>query len=223
MSSFDINSYKKISVYYKNLGEKKLLKKSLNSINIDKKVFMIYFKYKAVPICVLPKLKLVLTSKRGFLSFCYNFFNFANAYEICVPITAESIELISKFVISHEIGHILDNEISKSKEQYSLIICSIVEKIIKYNIDLNDENFYKCNIPEELENNIIDLKKNLIDRESKAWNIAKSFVSFKTKNEEFIFNKVREYALATYNFGNLKNVVEEHNIETMLKYSRFLA
>ena len=41
--------------------------------------------------------------------------------------------------------------------------------------------------------------------------------------EKIIFNKVREYALATYNYGNLKSIVKEHNIDVFFKYKRYLA
>ena len=221
MTSFDTNSYRKISLYYIELGEKKLLKKCLSSLDIDKKVFLYYSRYKNIPICALPKLRFILSSRPGFLSFCYNFFTFANAYNTTIEICPFSIECIAKFVISHEVGHILDPDIYNTRENYSIILSSIVDKLIEFNIDVSSENFHENSIPIELENCVVALKKNLIDRESKAWDIAKSLLVFKDTQEEFIFNKVREYALATYNFGNLKNIVKEHNIDLYFKYKRY--
>ena len=221
MTSFDTNSYRKIALYYIELGEKKLLKKSLSSLDINKKVFIYYSRYKNIPICALPKLKFILSSRHGFLSFCYNFFTFTNTYSTPIAICPSSIECIAKFVISHEVGHILDPNIFKAKEEYSIILSSIVDKLIEFNIDVNSESFHENNIPMELESCVLSFKKNLIDRESKAWDIAKSILVFKDIQEEFIFNKVREYALATYNFGNLKNIVKEHNIDLYFKYKRY--
>ena len=40
MSSFDTEIYKKIVLYYQELGEKKLLKKSLKNINTNKKDYI---------------------------------------------------------------------------------------------------------------------------------------------------------------------------------------
>ena len=73
MSSFYTEIYKKIVLYYQELGEKKLLKKSLKNININRKVFLHYSKYKNIPICTLPQFKLILASRLGFLSFAIIF------------------------------------------------------------------------------------------------------------------------------------------------------
>lgn len=221
MSSFDTEMYRKIALYYQELGEKKLLKKSLKNININKKVFLHYSKYRNIPICTLPQFKLVLASRLGFLSFCYNFFSFVNVDKTIVSINSNSINLIAKFVLSHEIGHILDPDISKSKEEYATILSDIVDKIIEYDIDINKVNFHKSNLPYDLEECVIRLKKNLINRESKAWDIARDFLNIKDDKEKLIFNKMKEYALATYNFGNLKNIVREHNIDIFFKYKRY--
>lgn len=221
MSSFDTEIYKKIVLYYQELGEKKLLKKSLKDININRKVFLHYSKYKNIPICTLPQFKLILASKLGFLSFCYNFFTFVNVNKTIVSINLDSIDSIAKFVLSHEIGHILDPDISSSKEEYATILSDIVDKIIKYNIDINKIDFYKDNLPYDLEECVIRFKKNLINRESKAWDIARDFLNIEDDKEKLIFNKMKEYALATYNFGNLKNIIREHNIDIYFKYKRY--
>lgn len=213
MSSFDTETYKKIALYYKELGEKKLLKKSLKDIGINRKVFLHYSKYKNIPICTLPQFKLILASRLGFLSFCYNFFTFVNVNKTIVSINLDSIDSIAKFVLSHEIGHILDPNILNSKEEYATILSDIVDKIIEYNIDINKIDFYKDNLPYDLEECVIRFKKNLINRESKAWDIARDFLNIEDDKEKLIFNKMKEYALATYNFGNLKNIIREHNID----------
>jgi hypothetical protein len=223
MTSFDANNYRKIALYYIELGEKKLLKKSLSSLNINKKVFLFYSKGSNIPICALPRLKTILSSRNSFLSFCYNFFSFVNNYETVISISPSSIKSVAKFVISHEVGHILDPDIYKAKQEYAIILSSIIDTIIQFDIDVNSEDFHKGNLPLELDNSILDLKKNLIDRESKAWDIAKAFLVFENSKEEFLFNKMREYALATYNFGGLKNIVKEHNLDIYFKRRKYLA
>jgi len=213
--------FNKIIYCYRDLGEKKLLKKSLYELNINKKVFLYYARKSHIPICALPKYRLILSSKSGFLSFCYNFFHFMTCYRYPIPISTTNMSSIAKFVLSHEVGHILDPNVYASKEEYSIILSSIVEKLIEYNIDIEKADFYKKNLPSDLEECVVMLKKNLISRESKAWDIAKSIVVFNDDKDVYLFEQIREYALATYNFGNLKNIVKEHNIENVLKYRKY--
>ncbi|MBQ3421868.1 MAG: hypothetical protein IJH34_09395 [Romboutsia sp.] len=213
--------FNKIIYCYHNLGEKKLLKKSLSALNINKKVFLYYARNSHIPICALPKLRLVLSSKSGFLSFCYNFFHFMNCYKYPVPVSTTNMSSIAKFVLSHEVGHILDPDVYVSKEEYTNILSTIIDKLIKYEIDIEKTDFYKKNLPSDLEECVVMLKKNLISRESKAWDIAKSIVVFNDEKDVYLFERIREYALATYNFGNLKNIVKDHNIENILKYRKY--
>lgn len=213
--------FNKIFYCYHNLGEKRLLKKSLSNLTINKKVFIFYSKNRRIPICALPKLRLVLSSRTGFLSFCYNFFNFINFYSYSIPINNNNISSIAKFVLSHEVGHILDPDVYNAKDEYSNILCNIVEKLIEYNIDINESDFHKKNLPSDLEECVVALKKNLIARESKAWDIARTIVVFNNNEDIYLFEKIREYALATYNFGNLKSIVREHNIENILRYKKY--
>jgi len=213
--------FNKIIYCYHNLGEKKLLKKSLSALNINKKVFLYYARNSHIPICALPKLRLVLSSKSGFLSFCYNFFHFMNCYRYPVPVSTTNMSSIAKFVLSHEVGHILDPDVYVSKEEYTNILSTIIDKLIKYEIDIEKTDFYKKNLPSDLEECVVMLKKNLISRESKAWDIAKSIVIFNDEKDVYLFERIREYALATYNFGNLKNIVKDHNIENILKYRKY--
>ncbi|WP_296644956.1 hypothetical protein [Romboutsia sp. 13368] len=213
--------FNKILYCYHNLGEKRLLKKSLSNLTINKKVFLCYSKNRHIPICALPKLRLVLSSRSGFLSFCYNFFNFMNFYRYPIPITNSNISSIAKFILSHEVGHILDPDVYNSKDEYSKILSTIIEKLIEYNIDIKETDFYKKNLPSDLEECVIALKKNLIARESKAWDIARTIVVFNNNEDKYLFERIREYALATYNFGNLKSIIREHNIENILRYKRY--
>ena len=218
VSNIDLN---KIMYFYEDLGEKKLLKKSLSELNIDKKIILYYSKNKHIPICAIPKLSLVLSSKTGFLSFCHNFFHFMNLYKYSIPITKKNISLIAKFVISHEVGHILDNGVYESKKEYSNILYNLINKLIEYDIDIEKSDFYKKNLPYDLEECVILLKKNLICRESKAWDMAKSIIVFENDEDIHLFDKVKEYALATYNFGNLKSIIKEHSLENILKYKKY--
>lgn len=213
--------FNKIIYYYHNLGEKNLLKKSLSEININKKIFLFYAKNRNIPICALPKFRLVLSSRSGFLSFCYNFFYFMSCYRNPIPVSKKNIESIAKFVLSHEIGHILDPDVYSSKKEYTEILSNIIEKLFEYNIDIEKADFYKKNLPSDLEECVVSLKKNLISRESKAWDIAKNIVIFNNKEDMYLFERIKEYALATYNFGNLKNIIKEHNLENILKYRKY--
>ncbi len=222
MSYISKVDFNKIMSCYSDLGEKKIIKKSLSELNINKKVFLYYSKNTYIPICAIPKLKLVLSSKSGFLSFCYNFFHFMSLYKYSIPITPKNISLISKFVISHEVGHILDNNVYDSKKEYSNILSNLVNKLIEYNIDIEKSDFYKRNLPYDLEECVISLKKNLISRESKAWDIGKNIIVFNNDDDVYLFDRVKEYALATYNFGNLKSIIKEHSLENILKYRKYL-
>ena len=144
-----------------------------------------------------------------------------NCYRYTVPISTTNISSIAKFVLSHEVGHILDPDVYASKEEYTNILSTIIDKLIKYEIDIEKTDFYKKNLPSDLEECVVMLKKNLISRESKAWDIAKSIVVFNDDEDIYLFERIREYALATYNFGNLKNIVKDHNIENILKYRKY--
>ena len=46
-------------------------------------------------------------------------------------------------------------------------------------------------------------------------NIGKTILDFESELEQYIFEKMKEYALATYNYGNLKNIVIENNIKSL--------
>lgn len=220
---FDINY---ISKYYNNLGEKKLFKNFIKEFNskIDKKVHLYYSHRKDMPICALPKLKVLLISKIGFLSFCYNFYFYVNTFDYYnISISQENLKIIAKCVISHEIGHILDDSISNNKFENSKILTDIIQKMIDYNIDISKDDYNKNTLPKELEDSVVIFKKNLVERESTAWEIAKNIIDFKSEKEKFIFNKIREYALATYNYGDLKTIVKENNLDVFFKYKRYFA
>ena len=109
-----------------------------------------------------------------------------------------------------------------SKKEYSNILSNLVNKLIEYNIDIEKSDFYKRNLPYDLEECIISLKKNLISRESKAWDIGKNIIVFNNDDDVYLFDRVKEYALATYNFGNLKSIIKEHSLENILKYRKYL-
>lgn len=224
MDNTDIVDFKKIVLCYADIGEKKVFKNSMKKLNINKKVHLYYSNKGNIPICALPKLKLVLVSRQGFLSFCFNFFTFlkwSNNKDIII--TPNTLKIIAKCVLSHEVGHLLDSEISNTKYEYGDILTNIIDKLIEYNIDITNNDFYKQNLPSDLEKYVVDLKKNLINRESKAWDIGKTIIYFENENEKLIFNKVKEYALATYNYGNLKTIIKEHNIDVFFKYKRHFA
>ena len=217
MTCSNIYDLRKIPIYYEELKEKKIFTKSLSEMDVDKKlVHILYYKKYNIPICSLPKLGIVIISQKGFLSFCYNFYLFINSFNTKnILITKQNIYSIGKVALCHEIGHILDPDLSNIKSHSIKIITSIAETIKKYNIDLEDEYYYKKNLPLELEDCIIEFKKNSIAREINAWNIGKTILDFESELEQYIFEKMKEYALATYNYGNLKNIVIENNIKSL--------
>ena len=217
MTCSNIYDLRKIPIYYEELKGKKIFTKSLSEMDVDKKlVHILYYKKYNIPICSLPKLGIVIISQKGFLSFCYNFYLFINSFNTKnILITKQNIYSIGNVALCHEIGHILDPDLSNIKSHSIKIITSIAETIKKYNIDLEDEYYYKKNLPLELEDCIIEFKKNSIAREINAWNIGKTILDFESELEQYIFEKMKEYALATYNYGNLKNIVIENNIKSL--------
>ena len=217
MTCSNIYDLRKIPIYYEELKGKKIFTKSLSEMDVDKKlVHILYYKKYNIPICSLPKLGIVIISQKGFLSFCYNFYLFINSFNTKnILITKQNIYSIGKVALCHEIGHMLDPDLSNIKSHSIKIITSIAETIKKYNIDLEDEYYYKKNLPLELEDCIIEFKKNSIAREINAWNIGKTILDFESELEQYIFEKMKEYALATYNYGNLKNIVIENNIKSL--------
>lgn len=219
MTCSNIYDIKKIPIYYKELKCKKLFTNALSQMNINQKqIHLFYYKKSNIPICALPKLGVVVISQNGFLSFCYNFYLFINSFNTeNIPITKQNIYFIGKYALCHEIGHILDPNLSTIKSTSSDIITSIANSIVKYNIDLKDRFYYKKNLPLELEDYVLQFKKNTILREINAWNIGKDIVNFESYIEKYIFEKMKEYALATYNYGNLKNIVSENNLENRIK------
>ena len=217
MTCSNIYDLRKIPIYYEEFKGNKIFTKSLSEMDVDKKlVHILYYKKYNIPICSLPKLGIVIISQKGFLSFCYNFYLFINSFNTKnILITKQNIYSIGKVALCHEIGHILDPDLSNIKSHSIKIITSIAETIKKYNIDLEDEYYYKKNLPLELEDCIIKFKKNSIAREINAWNIGKTILDFESELEQYIFEKMKEYALATYNYGNLKNIVIENNIKSL--------
>lgn len=222
MNDNDTYMIKRILTTYEDLGEKKLIKEIVKGIQINKKLYLLYFKRKLVPICTLPRLRLILVSKQGFISFCFNFFSFLHSKKIFINVSPTSISSIAKFVIYHEVGHILDNNIQQNRSEYAQILNTFIDKLIEYDIDIDINNLHKQNLPSDVEECVLKLKKNLIERESIAWSIAYDILDIKDKNEELIFNNMREYALATYNFGNIKNIISENNIDMFLKYKKIV-
>ena len=68
MNGDDILDFRKIVICFSELGEKKLLKKTIKEIHTNKRVHLYYSNSGNIPICALPKLKLVLASRHGFLN-----------------------------------------------------------------------------------------------------------------------------------------------------------
>ena len=74
MTCSNIYDLKKIPIYYEELRGKKLFTKALSEIDVNKKsVHLFYYKNANIPICALPKLGVVIISKRGFFLFLYKF------------------------------------------------------------------------------------------------------------------------------------------------------
>ena len=95
--------------------------------------------------------------------------------------------------------------------------------MIYYNIDISKDNYQKDKLPLDLEKSVITFKKNLIERESTAWEIAKTIVNLDNNSDIVIFDKIKEYALATYTYGDLKTIVRENNLDVLFKYKKYFA
>ena len=63
--------------------------------------------------------------------------------------------------------------------------------MIDYNIDISKDDYNKNTLPKELEDSVVIFKKNLVERESTAWEIAKNLIDFKSEKEKFIFLRDR--------------------------------
>lgn len=207
----------KIINEYDKIGGKKLFKNTVKELNSNKKVFVFYSKRKNIPISAFPKLKTIVSSKVSFISFCYNFYDF---YKDNLEISSENIKLIAKFVIAHEMGHILDLQIKNTSQEFSNIFYELVERTLKYNFSVTKST---KNIPYELEVLSLNLKKNLIKREVDAWSIAKELIDFNNEFEILLFNKIKEYALATYNHIDYKTIFNQYNLDYFVKIKKQFA
>lgn len=223
MTFESLSTLDKIKHSYIDLGEKKLLKSAIKSLGVNK-VYLYYSKYKKIPICALPNMNLILASRHGFLSFCYSFYIFLNTCnEYTITMSPYTIGLIAKFTMAHEIGHILDPDINEIRYKYGDIISELIDQILDSNLDPTMDVFYDSTLPDDINLSVLNLKKNLIERECRAWNICKNLIVFEDDYELLVFNKIREYALATYNTGNLKSIIKEHNLDTYFKYHKYLS
>lgn len=209
----------KLPIYYDNLGGKKIFTKALSEISVDrKKIHLLYYKKSNLPICAIPKINTVIVSKKSFLSFCYSFYFFSrNSSYDTLSISQENIYYIGKFALCHEIGHLLDTELKALKASSNEIIISIAKSIVKYNIDFKNPNIVN-NLPLEIEDYLLDFKKNIVKRELNAWNIGKSLISFDNTSQRELFENMKKYSLATYNYSDFKSFLSENEIEKYLKY-----
>lgn len=218
MTCSNIHELNRISLFYDELNGKKMFKKFINDINSktnNKKVHLLYHHRKPLPICALPTLRIVVVSRINFLSFCFTFYNFIDSFSTKdIIVSKENIYSIAKCAVYHEVGHIFDPNIFKLKYNYRNILLSIYDIVIKYNINLEDNYDYKNHLPQELENLVLDFKKNIILREMNAWTNGKSIIDFNSETEKLIFDKMREFAIATYNYGDVKTILNEHNLKT---------
>ena len=204
------------------LGEKKLFKEIMKEFNVNKKVRLYYSKKRYIPVATLPRFNLIVSSKRGFISFYYNFYAFMHMRGTILPLVKETMVFVAKCVLSHEIGHILDEDLPNNRKDHTNLLVKLTENIIHHNIDIQRETEFKSQLPIEIENIIIQLKRNLIERETKAWDIGKQIMSFKDNYEENLFYKMKEYALATYNYGDLSTIIRDNNLDVTIKFKKLL-
>lgn len=195
---------------YDNLGGKKIFKDALKEINSNKKIFLIYSKKRNIPLSAIPTFRLILSSKASFLNFCYSFCNFYNNE---IDINEENLSNIIKFIIAHETGHILDKNLDKTKQDFINNLYKLMDLCVKY-------NFSKDNVPYEIDDIVLDLKKILINREVTAWNIASDLIDFDNDYEVELFNKIKNYALATYNSLNFNSLSKQYNLDVAIKFRK---
>jgi hypothetical protein len=220
--SYDKVVIRKMLKDLEELGEKKFFKEIMKEFNINKKIMLYYSKSRYIPVATLPRFNLIVSSKRGFISFYYNFYAFMHMRGTILPLVKDTMIFVARCVLSHEIGHILDESLPQNRKEHSGLIVNLTEKIIHHNIDIQNETESKTQLPIEVDNIIIQLKRNLIERETKAWDIGKQIIKFNNNNEEKLFYKMKEYALATYNYGDLATIVRDNNLETTIKFKKLL-
>ncbi len=185
-----------IEVYDK-INAKKVFKKSIKEIS-TKRIFLLYSNIFNLPICALILTNTVMASRTSVINFCYQI---NDLYDI--ELNEENIKSIIKFIAGHETGHILDSSLKKTRSEYQSMILSFRELCIEYKKNNTSIKTY------ELEDLGRQIKNNLIEREITAWNIASEIIDFKDDNEIYIFNKTKEYALATYNTISYKSLYRQ--------------
>ncbi|MFI3210759.1 MAG: hypothetical protein R3Y64_06895 [Peptostreptococcaceae bacterium] len=185
-----------IEVYDK-INAKKIFKKSIKEIS-TKRIFLLYSNIFNLPICALILTNTVMASRTSVINFCYQI---NELYDI--KLSEENIKSIIKFIVGHETGHILDSSLKKTRSEYQSMILTFRELCIEYKKNNTSIKTY------QLEDLGRQIKNNLIEREITAWNIASEIIDFKDDNEIYIFNKTKEYALATYNTISYKSLYRQ--------------
>jgi len=195
---------------YDNINGKKAFKNAIKEINCNKKLFLIYSNKKNIPLSAIPHFRLVLSSKASFLHFCYQLSSFYNNE---IEMNEENIKNIIKFVVAHEIGHVLDNNLENTRTEFMKHLNKLMEFCMKYNFNKNNTSY-------EIDSTVLDIKKNLINREVVAWNIGRDLIEFKNDFEIELFDKIKNYALATYNSITFNSLYKHYNLEVVIKLKR---
>ena len=143
------------NIFEKKYGTGDIISTAMEDM-VDKKYREVVISEKLVPV-VEPKLEIVSADDNGFevnMTFILDPEVKLGKYKE-LKVKKDTVK-VTKEEINHEVGHILDPDLSSIKSNSIKIITSIAESIKKYNIDLKDESYYKKNLPLELEDFIVE-------------------------------------------------------------------
>lgn len=220
---------KKIIESIEVLGGKNFIKQCAKDFNVDKNIVVIFseddyveFHTKAM---FIPKFGFIWGSTESLVNIYCGMYSVMKNKKIDLSPTPENIKTTTKIIVAHEIGHILDKGIAQNviNSMYSIIDIADYIEASGRNIDLfiNRKVIVK---DEDLNSQILNLKKILIEREAIAWNYAKELVDFKNPHEKKMFTMLREYCLATYNSKSLGSILAEYStlkpFRNLINYTR---
>ncbi len=128
--------------------------------------------------------------------------------------TPQNLKILLKAIVSHEVGHLLDEGLRGNVSEYVQIVIDTVDDMKKAGINVSNllkiEN--KMIAEESIKDKMYQIKRILIERETTAWYIARNILIFENEQEERIFNLTKECALATYNAIGIREVVIQYHM-----------
>lgn len=199
----------KVEMIFEDIGGEKYVNNLFESFDTDKNIKFKFYKSLPVPFHARPVdkekyTKFAVAGSKSNLIELYTcvYENMKHRY-INIEPTVDNVKALIKATIAHEIGHVLDDQLQATSEKEKEIAKIYGSYIGVIKVDFDFRNFKINIIPdthnENTEASVYDMKKTLIYRETNAWIIARNIMDFENENEKYIFNVLKEYALATYN------------------------